>query len=61
MQIKKIEFIKYYYDKFLQLCVVIPQPPHDIYLREAFRIQGLRTKVKMAIISMPQRTLMEVA
>jgi len=45
----------------LQLCAVIPQPPHDIYLREAFRVQGLRTKVKMAIISMSQRTLVEVA
>jgi hypothetical protein len=39
--------------------VVIPQQPHDIYLREAFR-EGLRTKVKMAIISMPRKTLVEV-
>jgi predicted TIM-barrel fold metal-dependent hydrolase len=48
---KKYEFIEDYYDRFLQLCEVIPQRPHDIYLREAFR-EGLRTKVKMAIISM---------
>jgi hypothetical protein len=41
--------------------VVIPQPPHDIYLREAFRVQVLRTKVKMAIKGMLQRTLVEVA
>ncbi len=40
--------------------MVIPQPLHDIYLREAFR-EGLRTKVKMAIISMSRRTLAMVA
>ncbi len=40
--------------------MVIPQPLHDIYLREAFR-EGLRTKVKMAIISMSRRTLAKVA
>jgi hypothetical protein len=40
--------------------LVIPQPPHDIYLREAFRVQGLRTKVKMAIINMPPKKLVEV-
>ncbi len=42
--------------------MVIPQWPHDIYfleLLEAFR-EGLRTKVKMAIISMSWRTLAEV-
>jgi hypothetical protein len=48
---KKYEFVKKYYDRFLGLCAIIPQPPHDIYLREAFK-EGLRTKVKMAIISM---------
>jgi hypothetical protein len=37
--------------KFLGLCAIIPQPPHDIHLREAFK-EGLRTKVKMTIISM---------
>jgi hypothetical protein len=40
--------------------MVIPQRPHDIYLRKTFR-EGLKTKVKMAIISMPQITLVEVA
>jgi endonuclease III-like uncharacterized protein len=48
---KKYEFVKNYYDRFLKLCAIIPQPPHDIYLREAFK-EGLKTKVKMAIISM---------
>ncbi len=42
------------------LYIVIPQRPHDIYLREAFR-KGLRIKVKMAIISMPQKTFVEIA
>jgi len=45
-----------YYDRFLRLCVVIPQQPNDIYLREAFR-EWLRFKLKMVIISMPRRTL----
>jgi hypothetical protein len=41
---KKYESIKDYYDTYLQLCAIIPQGPHDIYLREALR-EGLRTKV----------------
>ncbi len=49
-----------YYDQFLQQCTLIPQQPDKIYLREAFR-EGLRTKMKMAIISMPRKTLTEVA
>ncbi len=49
-----------YYDRFLQLCVVIPQQPNDIYFCEAFR-KGLQTKVKMAIISMSRRILVEVS
>lgn len=56
----KYEYVENYYDSFLRLCVVIKQPPHDIYLKEAFK-EGLRTKVKMAIISVPRRTLVEVA
>ncbi len=40
--------------------MVIPQQPDDIYLREAFR-EGLRTKMKMAIISMLRRTLVKMA
>jgi hypothetical protein len=44
----------------LRLFVVIPQPPHDIYLKEPFK-EGLRIKVKMVIISMPQKTLVEMA
>ncbi len=34
-----------YYDKFLQLCVVIPQQPNDVYLQETFK-EGLRKKLK---------------
>ncbi len=49
-----------YYDQFLQLCAIILQQLDDIYLREAFR-EGLPTKVKMVIISMPRKTLAEVA
>jgi hypothetical protein len=45
-----------YYDRFFQLCVVIPQQLNDIYLKEAFR-KGLHTKVKMVIINMPRRIL----
>ncbi len=48
-----------YYDRFIRLCVVIPQWSDDIYLKETFR-KGLKTKRKMAIISMPQRTLAEM-
>jgi hypothetical protein len=56
---KKHESIKNYYDRYLRLCAIISQPPHDIYLREAFK-EGLRIKVKMAIISMSWKTLGEV-
>jgi hypothetical protein len=57
---KKYESIEDYYDKFLQLYMVIPQQPHDIYLSEAFR-KGLRTKIKMVIISMLQKTLAKIS
>jgi hypothetical protein len=40
--------------------VVIPQPPHDIFLRKAFR-KGFIIKVKMAIISRRQKNLVELA
>jgi hypothetical protein len=33
---KKYKLIKYCYDQFLWLCVVIPQQPNNIYLMEAF-------------------------
>ncbi len=55
----KYEYVEDYYDKFLQLCVVIPQQPHDMYLRKAFG-EGLKPKVKMAIISMSQSFLAKV-
>ncbi len=48
-----------YYDWLLKLCVVIPQWSDDIYLKETLR-KGLKTKVNMAIISMPQKTLAEM-
>jgi hypothetical protein len=48
-----------YYDRFLQLHTIIPQQHDDICFCEAFR-KGLRTKVKMAIINMSQKTLAEV-
>jgi hypothetical protein len=56
---KKYEFVEDYYNRFLQLCVIIPQPLRDIYLREAFK-EGLKTKVKKAIISMLCKTLAEL-
>jgi predicted TIM-barrel fold metal-dependent hydrolase len=34
---KKYEYVENYYDRFLQFCVVIPQRPHDNYLREVFK------------------------
>jgi hypothetical protein len=49
-----------YFDQFLQLCAIIPPQLDNSYLREAFR-EGLNTKVKMVIISMPRRTLTELA
>jgi hypothetical protein len=57
---KKYELIKDYYDRFLHLCAIIPLQTSDIHVRE-FLKKGLRTKVRMAIIGMPQRTLAEMA
>jgi hypothetical protein len=51
--------IEYYCDRFLWFCAVISLQPHDIYLRKTFR-EGLRTKVKMAIISTPRRNLAKI-
>ncbi len=53
---KKYEFVEDYYDRFLQLYIVILQWPYDIYVWETFR-ERLRTKVEMAIRNMPQKTL----
>jgi hypothetical protein len=55
----KHEIIEDYYDKFLQLCVVIPQQPDDVYLRETFK-EGLKNKLKLTIIGMPNATIVEV-
>jgi hypothetical protein len=43
----------------IYLCVVIPQQPNDVYLRETFR-ERLRKKLKLAIIGMPKATIVEV-
>jgi hypothetical protein len=48
-----------YYDIFLQLCVIIPQQPNDVYLRETF-MEGLRKNLKLAIIGMLKATIVEV-
>ncbi len=49
-----------YYDNFLQLCVVIPQQQNDAYLRETCG-EGLRLKLKLAIIGMSRATIVKVA
>ncbi len=56
---KKDELVEDYYDRFPWLCAVILQQPNDIYRHEAFW-NGLWTKVKIVIISMPWRTLAEI-
>jgi len=40
------------------LCVVIPQQLDAVYLKENFR-EGLRKKLKLAIIGMPKATIVE--
>ncbi len=57
---KKYDSIENYYDRFLRLCMIIPQRPHYIYLKEASK-KGWKTKVKMTIISMLRKTLAKVA
>jgi hypothetical protein len=55
----KHETMEDYCNKFLQLCVVIPQQPDDVYLWETFR-EGLRKKLKLAIIGILRATIVEV-
>ncbi len=55
----KHEIVEDYYDKFLQLCVVIPQQPNDVYLRKTFR-EGLKKKLELTIIGMLRVTIVEV-
>ncbi len=43
----KHETIEYYYDIFLQLCVVIPQQPDDVYMKETFK-ERLKNKLKIS-------------
>jgi hypothetical protein len=45
---------------FLQLCVVMPQQPYDVHSRKTFK-EGLRKKLKLAIIGMPKALIIEVA
>jgi hypothetical protein len=52
--------VKDYYDKVLQLCGIIPQQLDDVYLKETLR-EGLRKKLKLAIIGMPRATIVKVA
>jgi hypothetical protein len=56
----KHEIVKDYFDNFLQLCVVIPQQLYDVYRNETFR-EGLKKKLKLAIIGMPKTMIVEVA
>ncbi len=56
---KKYESVEEYDDKFIKLCVAIPQWLDDFYLEKTFK-EGLRTKVKMEIIGMPRKTLAKV-
>ncbi len=46
---KKHESTKDYYNKFLWLCVMMPQPLDDVYLWETFQ-KGLHLKLKMKIL-----------
>ncbi len=48
----KHEIMEDYYDRFLQLCVIILQQSNDVYLRKTFR-EGLKKKLKLTIIRMP--------
>jgi hypothetical protein len=41
------------------LCVVIPQQPNDVYLKETSR-EGLRKKLKLTIIGMPKAIIVEI-
>jgi hypothetical protein len=56
----KHETMEDYYDKILQLCIVIPQQLDDVYLKKTFR-EGLRKKLKLAIIGMPRAMIIKVA
>jgi hypothetical protein len=56
----KHETMEDYYDRFLQLCVTIPQQLDDIYMRETLR-EGLKKKLKLTYIGMPRVTIVKVA
>jgi len=56
----KHEIVEDYYNKFLQLCVIILQYPNDVYLRKTFK-EGLRKKLKLTIIGMLRAMIIEVA
>jgi hypothetical protein len=56
----KHETMEDYHDNFLQLCVVIPQQPNDVYIKKTFK-EGLRKKLKLAIIGMHMAMIIKVA
>jgi hypothetical protein len=55
----KHEIVEDYYDKFLQLCIVIPQQPDDVYLIETFK-EGLKKKLKLTFIGMPRAMIIKI-
>ncbi len=55
----KHETLEDYYNILLQLCAIIPQQPDDIYLQETFT-EGLRNKLKLAIIGMLGQQLLKL-
>jgi len=56
----KHEIMEDYYNIFLQLCVVIPQQPNNVYIRKTFK-EELRKKLKLAIIRMFKTTIVKIA
>jgi hypothetical protein len=56
----KHETMEDYYDRFLQLRVIIPRQLDDVYLRETFR-EGLKKKLKLTNIRMPRVMIVKVA
>jgi hypothetical protein len=55
----KHEIMEDYYNIFLQLCVVIPQQPNNVYIRKTLK-EKLK-KLKLAIIGMFRTTIVKIA
>ncbi len=60
MKTWKHEIMEDYYNIFLQLCVVIPQQPNNVYIRKTFK-EELRKKLKLAVIGMFRTTIVKIA